>query len=184
MAAFWIAWPTKKEVARFDKRRFRLNHAMTGLLLIFCAVQIWDSAGVIRNEYLYPYSGAQDAANVLKAEGAERSPIFGILYGVAGIQPYFDHNIFANLSTSYFHHGLPLEGTTLELPEVARVKPGHIVVFTEQPQLLVDSGQLNGLLGLGYKMVHFSDGYLLYRRGVYVRQVYFIFRREGWREQH
>jgi hypothetical protein len=180
IVTFWIAWPTTEEVSGFSNRQLRANHGMVVLLLIFCAVQIWDSVGVIRNEYLYPYSGAENAAEFLKSEGAERSPIFGVLYGVAGIQPYFDHNIFANLSTSYFHHGLPLEGTTLELAVVARVKPGHIVVFTEQPQLMADSGQLNGLSVLGYEMVHFSDGYLLYRRGVYVRQSYFIFRREGW----
>jgi hypothetical protein len=29
----------------------------------------------------------------------------------------------------------------------------------------------------GYEIVHFSDGYMIYKRGVYVRQVYLIFRR-------
>jgi hypothetical protein len=183
ITAIWIVWPARSEWSTFSLFERRATRVMVLLLLIFCAVQIWDSVVVIDHEYRFPYSGAEDAANFLKSEGAERRPIFGYLYGVAGIQPYFDHNIFANMHTSYFHHGLPLEGLNLDLGEVERVAPGYIVVFTEQPQLMVDSGVLNGLIPLGYRMVHLSDGYQLYRKGVYVRQVYLIFRREDGERQ-
>ena len=177
LTAIWIAWPSDAERRAFGIREWRATYAMTGLLLTFCAVQIWDSTGVIEHEYRFPYSGAGDAANFLKAEGAERAPIFGYLYGVAGVQAYFDHNIFANMHTAYFHHGLPLDGMNLDLAMVEQVSPRYVVVFTEQPKLMIDSGILNGLVSLGYRMVHFSDGYLLYRRGVYVRQTYLIFQR-------
>ncbi len=183
IASVWVAWPAIGEKARLTVFQRRVTQGMAALLVIFCGVQIWDAGVVIRNEYLYPYSGAGDAANFLTADGAFREPIYGYLYGVTGIQAYFDHNIFANLSTSYFHHGLPLEGANLDLGEVGRAAPGHIVIFSEQPQLMQDSGVLNGLGPLGYAMVHFSDGYVLYRRGVYVRQAYFIFRRTGWEEE-
>jgi hypothetical protein len=179
ITAIWIAWPNPAEWSTLKLYEWRATRGMVALLFLFCGVQIWDSIGVIRNEYRYPYSGAEDAAKFLKAEGAERGPIFGYLYGIAGVQAYFDHNIFANVHTAYFHHGLPLEGLNLDLGEVQRAAPGTIVVFTEQPQLMIDSGVLNGLLPLGYRMVHFSDGYQLYRRGVYVRQAYLIFRRES-----
>jgi hypothetical protein len=33
------------------------------------------------------------------------------------------------------------------------------------------------LVGEGYQLEHFSDGYYLYKRSVYQRETYFIFRR-------
>jgi hypothetical protein len=175
IVSIWIAWPLdRSKLSVFENR---VLTGMIALLLVFCAVQTWDSVGVIVNEYRYPYSGAEDAANFLKSEHAEQKLIFGFVYGIAGIQAYFDHNIFANTHTAYYHHGVPLEGRNLDLGEVERVAPGYIVVFTEQPRLMLDSGVLDGLIPLGYKLAHFSDGYLLYRRGVYVRQTYLIFSR-------
>jgi hypothetical protein len=155
----------------------RALQGMMVCLLIFCAVNLRDSVVVIQHEYLYPYSGAEDAARFLRSHHAAQTPIFGFLYGIVGIQANFDRNIFANLETTYFHHGLPLAGATLNLDEVRRMKPRYIVAFTEQPQLMIDSGALKELEALGYRMVHFSDGYLLYKAGVYVRQAYLILER-------
>jgi hypothetical protein len=184
MTAIWVAWPSQEERLALDAFGQRATNGMLVLLLLFCAVQIWDSVGVINHEYRYPYSGAEDAADFLKSQHAERRPIFGFLYGVAGVQAYFDHNIFANIHTAYYHHGVPLDGMNLDLAALNRIAPGYIVIFTEQPQLMIDSGVLNPLGTAGYSMVHFSDGYLLYRRGVYVRQTYLIFgRRDSERPQ-
>jgi hypothetical protein len=180
LTGIWIAWPGKQERATFSERDALMLKAMEGVLLVFCASQIWDAGVVIKNEYRYPYSGAGDAASYLIAQGAERAPILGFLYGISGVQPYFDHNIFANLTTSYYHHGVPLEGSHLDLGEVASMRPGFIVIFTEQPQLMLDSRALDGLGPLGYRLDHFSDGYMLYRRGVYVRQTYLIFKSADW----
>lgn len=182
LSALWIAWPSAEERSNFNLFETRLLQTMASLLLIFCAIQIWDSGVVLKHEYLLPYSGAQDAAKYLIDNGALQKPICGYLYGVAGIQAYFDRNIFANLTRSYFHHGLPLEGEELDINEVARISPDYIVIFSEQPQLMLDSGVLNPLIPMGYRMVHFSDGYLLYRRGFYVRQAYLIFGRGNWKE--
>ena len=175
ITALWIAWPTRSEMPNLQNR-----FVLTGMaicLLLFCAVNVLDAAVVIKHEYLYPYSGAKDAANFLKQSSAEQGGVFGLLYGVVGIQPYFDHNIFANVHTSYFHHGTPLEGATLDADDIQKFRPEYIVAFTEQPQLMADLGTLNQFAALGYRVAHFSDGYLLYKRGVYVRQSYFILRR-------
>lgn len=178
--ALWIAWPADQEQSTWTPVARRATQAMIALLLLFCAVQIWDSAVVIRHEYLYPYSGAGDAARFLKSDHAENTRIFGFSYGIAGIQAYFDRNIFANTPTTYFHHGLPLCGWTLDLGEVGRESPAYIVIFDEDPQRIIDLHVIDALESIGYQMVHFSDGYQLYRRGVYVRQVYFILKRIGW----
>jgi hypothetical protein len=131
---------------------------------------------VIKREYLYPYSGAKDAADYLKSVGATRGPMFGFIYGVAAVQAYFDHNIFANMPTSHFHHGLPLLGASLDTAELNRIQPEYVVVSTEDPEFFMKkSGPI--LPSQGYEIVHFSDGYYLYKQAVYSRESYFIYRR-------
>src|SRR5579863_4002090 len=110
VAAFWIGWPGREEQRRLsavDRRAFRV---MSAVLLGLCGLNIWDAAVAIRNEYLYPYSGAEDAANYLKSVGAEKEGILGFLYGEVGIQAYFDHNMLVNMPTAYYHHGMPFYG--------------------------------------------------------------------------
>lgn len=177
MMALWIAWPTGKERSTLTAVERRTTQGMVAVLLVFCLVQIWDAAVVIRHEYLYPYSGAGDAAEFLKSEGAQNTRMFGFSYGIAGIQAYFNRNIFVNLPTTYFHHGLPIYGKNFDLAEVDRQSPAYVVIFDEDPQRIIGMHVIDALGSIGYRMVHFSDGYQLYRRGVYVRQVYFILKR-------
>ncbi len=149
---------------------------MTFALLCLCALNIWDAEVAIRHEYLYPYSGAEDAAKYLKSVGAGQQKIVGFLYGVVGIQPYFDRNILANIPTAYYHHGLPLRGFDLDPEEFRRINPEYVVAFTEQPQLMMQYG-MPAITAEGFEIVHVSDGYMIYKQGVYVRQMYFILRR-------
>jgi hypothetical protein len=139
---------------------------------------MFDAGVVIRHEYLYPYSGADDATRYLKSVKADRGPIFGYLYGMVGVQAYFDHNILANVPTAYFHHGLPFTANHVDFYEMARVSPEYVVFCfgTTYPQKVLDeiSPPMNTN---GYELAHFSDGYMFNKRGVYERQVYFIFRR-------
>jgi hypothetical protein len=172
----WIAWPTSTEQLPFGETQRRALQGMIALLVCLCALNIWDSAVVIQREYLYPYSGAEDAAEYLKSVGAIRGPIFGFLMGVAGVEAYFDHNIFANTPTSYFHHGVPLAGANLDVDELQRVSPQYVVVYTQNPELLLQVG-VPTLRAEGYEVVHFSDGYYLYKRAVFERETYFILRR-------
>jgi hypothetical protein len=176
ITGLWVAWPTSGEQAAFSARERWATHVMVAALLCLCAVNIWDSAVVVKREYLYSYSGAEDAAKYLKSVGADRGPIFGFLHGVDAVQAYFDHNILANTPTAYFHHGLPLAGRSLDLDELDRIKPEYLLAYSEDPELMlrVNIPQFNAL---GYEVVHFSDGYYLYKRSVYVRDVYFILRR-------
>ena len=60
--------------------------------------------------------------------------MFGLLFGVVAVQTYFDRNIFANLPTKYFHHGLPLTGTTLDVEELEKIKPEYIVAYRQEPR--------------------------------------------------
>lgn len=177
IAGLWIAWPTEEEWLAFDRIDQLGLMGVQGLLLVMCAVNIWDAAVVIQHEYRYPYSGAKDAAEYLKSVGADHGPMFGLLFGVVAVQAYFDHNVFVNNPTAYFHHGLPLPTTVLDVDLLNKVKPEYVVAYSMDPQLMVETG-VEQLTSRGYELVHFSDGYYLYKRSVFEREVYFIFRRK------
>src|SRR5208337_1584099 len=85
ITALWIAWPDPEERARFSAWQRRALQGMVALLLGLCALNIWDAEVAIHREYLYPYSGAPDAARYLKSVGADRGPMFGFLHGVVGV---------------------------------------------------------------------------------------------------
>ena len=176
IAAIWMAWPGEQERHEFGEVQCYAHKGICILLLGICALNIWDAEVAIRHEYAYPYSGAEDAANYLKSVGAERGRILGFLYGVVGVQPYFDHNILVNIPTAYYHHGIPFYGQELNLDDFRRQDPDYVIAFTEQPQIMMQIG-IPPLEAEGYEIVHISDGYMLYKRGVYVRQMYFILRR-------
>ncbi len=176
IAAIWVAWPNGPELRYFSGRERWATQGMMALLLCLCAINIWDSVVVIHREYLYPYSGSEDAAKYLKSVGADRGPMFGFLHGVSAVQAYFDHNILANIPTAYFHHGLPLAGRSLDEDELNRIKPEYIIAYSEEPEVMLRVN-IPRFKELGYEVVHFSDGYYLYKRGVSSRNFYFILRR-------
>ena len=176
VTAFWIGWPAGEEKRHPTVRDLWMERLIVALLLVLCAVNIADAAVVVRREYLYPYSGGKDAADYLKAVGADRTPMFGFLYGITAVQAYFDHNIVSNVHTAYFHHGIPREGIELDLQQLHAVNPEYIIAYSNEPHLLADYG-VPMLVKEGYQVVHFSDGYYLYKRAVYQRETYFIFRR-------
>jgi hypothetical protein len=171
IAGLWVAWPEGER--RRDRRELAMVEA---LLLVLMGINIWDSAVVIGREYLYPYCGADDAARYLRAVGADQGPMFGLLFGVVAVQAQFDHNIFINNPTSYFHHGLPLATTTLDVDLLRRAKPEYVVAYSNDPKQMVATG-VPELTTRGYQLAHFADGYYLYKRSVFEREVYFIFKR-------
>lgn len=176
ITGLWIAWPDEKRRSSFSVTHIHAIRGMLALMLALCAVNIWDAVVSVTRDYRYPYSGAEDAANYLKSVGADRVPVFGYLFGTVAVQAYFDHNILTNMPSAYFHQGTPLKGITLDADEVMKVGPEYILAYSNAPDLLV---KMNGptFTSLGYELVHFSDGYYMYKRGVYQRETYFIFRR-------
>ena len=176
IAGLWIAWPTDEERKTFSLVESRMLVGITSLLLCLCAVNIWDGAVTIERDYLYPYSGAEDAANYLKSVGADRRSIFGFAFGSSAVQPYFEHRIYANIPTSYIHNGQPGYGFWLDAKELQRVNPEYIVVFSPNPEATLRSDEA-AWESYGYKLAHFSDGYYFYKREIYERETYFIYRR-------
>ena len=176
IAALWVAWPTTEE-QNTSLRERRATQAMVALLACLFAVNIGDAAVSIRYEYLYPYSGAEDAAKYLRLVGADRQSIFGYTYGIAAVQAYFDHNIVKNIPTTYFHHGAPSPGAVFLFEDIQAQKPEYVVFLTQAPDRELPI--LDRLLHrCGYELVHFSDGYLFFKRSLADRNVYVIYRRK------
>jgi hypothetical protein len=177
IAGLWIAWPTRDEQRDESvvERRGRLT--MTALLVCLLAVNIWDAAVSLRYEYLYPYSGAEDAARYLSPIVAQNQTIFGYTYGVAAVQAYFDHNIVGNIPTTYYHHGIPSYGAIIDLPQLQARRPEYLFFLSGSPQReLADLDPT--LISYGYELAHFSDGYLFFKRSLMDRQVYVVYRRK------
>jgi len=176
----WVAWPTPDDEEAFTEREKLYMRGMVALLIILCAVNIWDAVVVIQREYKYPYSGAGDAATYLKAAGADRGDVFGYMFGMNAVQAYFDHKILSNWPTSYVHASTAFKIGDVHIDQIERVRPEYIVVSAG-----VRQEELQGFLNLmgkslsaaGYELVHISDGYQFTKRSVYERNVYFIFRR-------
>ena len=177
ITGLWIAWPTKEENKNASVGERRATQVMMALLVCLFAVNIWDAVVSIRFEYLYPYCGAEDAAKYLQSVGADKHSIFGYTYGIAAVQAYFDHNIVRNIPTTHFHHGAPSPGAFINFEELRVQRPEYIVVLTgaPTPELKLFDPLLNRY---GYEMVHFSDGYLFFKRALMDRQVYVVYRRK------
>ena len=139
-------------------------------------MNIWDAEVALRHEYVFPYSGAEDAAKYLKSVGADRGKIAGFLYGVVGIQPYFDHDILVNFPNYILPPRTTPHGFDLNTEEFRRMNPEYVVAFTELPEAMMEYG-IPVIEAEGYEIVHVSDGYMIYKQGVYVRQIYLILRR-------
>jgi hypothetical protein len=94
VAALWIAWqPPARCVPR-------LQSALHGLMLLavagLFAVQIYWTARTLAMDYSRPYSGGLDAANFLRAVGADATTTCGFGFHSVAIQPYFRESIFHN----------------------------------------------------------------------------------------
>jgi hypothetical protein len=176
ITGLWIAWPTDEERQNFSSSERRIMQGITALFTCLLIINAWDAAASIRSEYKYPYSGAEDAARYLTSAGAVGKSISGYMYGVAGVQAYFDHNILSNMPTAYYHHGTPLYGRVLDSDEISAAKPQYLIVHSLFPNR--EYARMNPFLNsLGYQLAHFSDGYSIYKRTFYERQSYFIYRR-------
>ena len=179
ITGLWIAWPTAEETKAFSARESWTHRALVIGFVCLLGFQAWNAAAVIRNDYRYPYCGAEDAAKFLKSVGADRRPIMGYGYAMVAVQAYFDHNIQVNRPTAYFHHGGAFaRASTDQMAELKKYAADYAVVpcwddcetaFRSDIEPFMHAG--------GYSLVHFSDGHLFDKRGWDVRQAYLIYHR-------
>jgi hypothetical protein len=179
IAGLWIAWPTPEEMRVSSRMVRQATFGMIGMLVCLFAVNIWDTAFCMQMDYRYPYSGSADAAAYLRTIGADKSTIFGYTYEMSSLQAYFDHNILANIPTTYYHEGFPLYGFQVDLAELQAVRPQYVVIMTGSPGR--DLGAVNPALNeVGYHAIHVSDGYMFFKRSLFERQMFIVYAREAY----
>jgi len=175
VAGIWIAWPTVGIEGTSATGRL-LNYAMLACLAVLFSVNIWDAMGAMKNDYSYPYSGSFDAARFLQAVRTENTTVFGYNYGMSAVQAYFNHNILANVPTTYFHEGLPMLGASLDLNQLQVAMPQYVIQYSNADKL--DFANINPyFIQSGYTLVHISYGSIFYKRTWYDDDTYFIYRR-------
>jgi len=164
----WISWPEADEATP----RLFVPISVIALCFIF-AIQTGWAVIAWRHEIANPYSGAQETARFLRAVGADQGLIEGFRYPSVAIQPYFNHNIFENWSTSYVHHSRNVEPLLGKL-ERGFAPPEYIIVPSENGD--VDQNQKR-LATKGYLPVHVSPGRILFKDDVWITETFTIYRR-------
>jgi len=164
----WLSWPEPGE----GIPRLFAPVSLVILCVVF-GVQTYWAVSAWRHELRDPYSGSRDAANYLRAIGADHALIEGYHFDVVAIQPYFDHNIFENWSTSYVHHSRDTE-PLLSMFDRGFPPPEYLVNPSETGD--TDHNQ-RYLAEQGYQSIHVSPGRVLFKDGAWVAETFTIYRR-------
>jgi len=181
LTAIWSVWPTMTELKAAPENLLNLHKAMIIALSLMFVWQSYWSVVAIRNDWRWVYSGAKDAALYLKSVHAETAGCRAYGYHFVGVQPYFDHNIFANLggpgAPAYYHNAVDFDQSVAGFS--AFKNRG-----TNPPCLLIAAGLypnqsadefLHSIGAQEYELVHTSEGSIFFKDYVEERQIYWFF---------
>ena len=172
----WIAWPTAQEEKTFSVPARWTHRALIVALVCLLGYQTWDAAVAIHNDYLYPYSGSEDAANYLKSVGADHRTIVGYFSLITAVQAYFDHNILVNYPHAYYHFA----HTTVKPGEDIETYAPDYVIFPcrNDCDSLANTYYGPRMRSNGYSLVHVSEGYLFFKRNMEKSEGFLIYHRD------
>ena len=179
VVALWCGWPTSDQAMAFSSGGQRWYRVSIVALCLLFAYQSWWSWTAIRSDWLFPYSGAQEAAEFLKSNGADKQSIEGFDYKVTAILPYFESNIFTNLQVRgepVFLHSFSVEFRgRATLSGTTRIESSWVVVGTDGKD---QAKAIEYLSNAGYALVHVADGTAFSQADfLNEKQTYLIFRR-------
>ena len=179
MAGLAIAWPPATQQGSKSSNERLAYVGIVGLLVAILCYQTYAAASVIKRDVRLPYSGASDAAEFLRPIVKKGTTVYGYQYGMVAISAYFDHKIFANLNTSYYHHVWRTFNQNDIEREVIAGKPEYLVFqWWQQWDPRLYTASLGTIMqNMGYTFVHASDGFLFTKTGYSNRQIYLIFQR-------
>lgn len=159
IVALWIAWPSP---AKWSPKLERALNALVlvGLTGLF-AVHIYWTARTLAMDYSRPYSGSLDAANFLRAVGANASSTCGFNFHSVAVQPYFQESVFKNWPHGEAFWRLDLANRTNESCYGAKwVVLAKCCSFEKAKQGFYQ--QDLSLRSFGYVPVHVSKGSLFF----------------------
>jgi len=186
LTAIWAVWPTKEELACSPKASSHLHAVLVVTLSLLFAWHTYWSAVAIRNDWRGAYTGAQDAAMFLKSIHADSAGCNAYNFWLVGVQPYFDHNIFANLggpdASAFYHQTTDFTNSIAGWPAfVNRKNNPPCMLFSFALNWRENIGPMvEYIKAQGYQLVHVSDGTAFFKDEPGERQLYLFFvRRPG-----
>ena len=166
----WMVWPRERQPLYSLHTLFLV--AFTGMLL----VQIGWTRFCIVSDYKLPYSGAADAARLIH-QIPNDAKVFSYGFFTVGLQPYFDHQRFANLPQEQRYWNLRDDNTV----------DGDIKrLASEKPEWVIDTGvaeekyfgRLKPILRRDYHLVRMDCGTQFFQDSFYVASCYGMYHRK------
>jgi len=142
----WVSFAEKGSARCYP----RTNRAALVALVVTLLVQVTWTIGTAAYDFSGPYSGSQAAAAFIKARGIDHKVLYGSGFWAMALQPYFDHNIYAN-----FHDGTAPPFWLWESRNRFGSAPAYLGVF--HPDYI--------LYGIKFKKERAVPVYYGYRRG-------------------
>jgi hypothetical protein len=126
--ALWISLDACALNGKSARRQYQL--AAIPLAIVIC-VQCYWSACSMAYDWRYPYSGSQAAAQGILQLNLQKKKLYAIGFASTAIQPYFEHNIFANVNDgrreAYWDWSLR-NHVNLDSEHLAELLPGYVIV--------------------------------------------------------
>ncbi|GAC1330154.1 MAG: hypothetical protein NVSMB17_07230 [Candidatus Dormibacteria bacterium] len=167
----WVSF-AEREPARAHPgtRRAALVALVTTLL-----VQVSWTVGTVAYDLNGPYSGSQAAAAFIKARGIDRTVLYGSGFWAMALQPYFDHNIYAN-----YHDGAPPPFWLWETRNRFGTAPAYLGVFHPDYILYGIKFKKERVVPEyhGYRLVRSFPGELYWKTGSIEAEAFVLFQRE------
>ncbi|MGA3087431.1 MAG: hypothetical protein ABSD75_02390 [Terriglobales bacterium] len=179
MIGLMIAWPSEAERRSLNRSGLWSYRIVVATLATTLCYQVASAAAAIRNEIRLPYSGAEDMAKYLAPLVKRGKVIYGNQYGMVAINAYFDHNIFGNWHTAYYHHSVTEYNPDQLVDQLRAAQADYIVAQYFDPfDENLFRKEMVVMSSWGYPLDHFSDGYLLTKIGPCHCDLYMAFRKE------
>jgi len=160
---------------------------VVSVIFLHSIVDTWRS---YRFDISYPYSGSTAAADFIKEHRLDRARLFGAGFSCLAIEPYFDHNVFANYQTSgrfafwdwstrapwFYQPAYLLKPNELRAWQQAQIaqKPDF---FLTSMKLRHDAIYAEMLIAAGYKEIARFPGGLFWKDHVMERETFRLFAR-------
>jgi hypothetical protein len=175
-------------LTRAQRERFDL--AMLALVALLLLKSVWATWQSYAFDINAPYSGSLAAADFIKEHRIDRSRFFGAGFPCLGIEPYFDHNVFANYRT-YGHFTFwdwsgqtPWFYRTHETLKIADLRAWMTRQLAQRPDFVLISAKFrsdpeyaNVAAAAGYRQIAVFPGALFWKDHIIEEETYRLFAR-------
>lgn len=176
-------WPQSNEIATMPSFSRVIHYGFAWTLALTFAWQCSWSYIAMKADWEGPYTGAKDAAQYLKAVGADKLGVAGYTFWSVGVQPYFDHNIFLNYGGPHaparYHFAFEFEKHTANVMSSELESGPPFLVFAPEITTQEAVPVVQEFRSYGYLLVHYSPG-TKYFKTTGTPAPYFIFERSDF----